>query len=203
MNEEVKEAGIAEPETISEVVPSGESVPVGVAEAHIGAVTKINVNAMSALTRQVFLSNRVLYVLFGIMMAVFAGLGAVIWAFTKDAALGVGIIAAGILIPPALVVVNLFVIKGLAPKTFQVVHNTVQQFGFGDQISVFETSDVSNGKASVYEWAAIVKAVEKEAYFFMFLNAESAFIIEKAGIMRGSTGEFRALLRARLGDRLK
>jgi len=210
MSEETKEIHLTDEESVQQELLQAEN---GLAEGaeedaepdcvSVRAVTHINQKSVSALTRHIFLSQRAVYVLFGVTALAFTVLGAAIWWAMEDAILGISVIAAGILIPPALFFVNLLVIKKLAPKTFQVRYRTVQEFSFGSRISVVEKSDVANGKTNAYEWLALLKAVEKEEYFFLFLDAGSAFIIEKSGFSLGAPDEFRTMLRERIGDKFK
>ncbi|MCL2796594.1 MAG: YcxB family protein [Firmicutes bacterium] len=200
--------GDAAPETeAADVSSAGASaaLPAGYDGPPVEATSRIDQKAVEALSRQVILSNKALYVLYGAMMAILAGVGVFVLLGIPDAMfVGIVLIIVGILVPPVAFIFTFLLVQKTGSKSFQVLYNTVQHFTFADFITVCETSDVSHGKTNTYAWARVVKAVEKKEYFFLFLATSAAFIVEKSGFSApGTADDFRAMLKARLGAKFK
>ena len=170
----------------------------------VEVTTHLNQKAVSTLTKQVFLTNWVVYILFAGIMTLMSGVGIVVWQRGGDTQiLGIVILAAGLVIPPVLFIINLFIIQRVGQKTSRITQNTVHAFTLAECITVTESSDSAPTKTNEYGWTVIQKAVEKKDYFFLFLNASSAFILEKAGMTEAGRNDLRELLQIRLSEKFK
>lgn len=164
----------------------------------IEAVTPLDLKTVKSLSD--FSLKRVLLMLI-VTDALFLVLG-VLCLFVDAVPVGIGSITFAILFPVLLIIITrvssnknneLIVKKGLSNFYRFTADNVYIETGNADAM-------VSSGN---YTYDMFLNAYETSDYFFVYLNKLNAYVINKAGFIKGTAEDLRILLTSKYGKKFK